>query len=114
MSLVVACLPLDELIDGTTYLSKQFENAKIMLHQAFFDPDLPDGVTQILLYVEEDFSQNDNIFRLMACRNFQYLFFSKAANPRWRENSGPGKITEETDKFILWCVDETKSETKTP
>lgn len=100
---IIACLPLDELILGTTFLSNKFPDAKIMLHNTVFEHDDPH--TQILLYIEENFAMNDNIYRLMICRNFQYLFFSKATNPNWRDTCGPGKIEEETEQFILWYVD---------
>ena len=103
MARVLACLPLNEVSAGTTYLSDTFGPVQIQRNPAGWD-ELKTDTTQILLFVEEDFSHTDNIYRLMSCRHFQYLFFSKAADPRWQGNCGLGRLVDESECFILWQV----------
>lgn len=103
MSRILACLPRAELPAGTAYLSQRFESASIVLHQAGFDAQ-HSATPQILLFVEEEFSQNDNVLRLILCRDFHYLFFSKTTNPHWSTNCGPGRLVDESEQFILWQV----------
>lgn len=103
MARVLACLPRDEVPAGTRYLSEKFHPARIMKNPESWEDTQPNA-TQILLFVEEDFSHTDNIYRLMSCRNFQYLFFSKAANPQWQAHCGLGHLVDESERFILWQV----------
>lgn len=102
MSRVVACLPLNELLEGTKFLSENFPDAKTMLNHSRFDERVPESVSQILLFIEDSLGSNDTIFRLLACRGFNYLFFSKAANPNWKDTLTSGRLEIETDRFILW------------
>lgn len=103
MARIIACLPLDGLISGITYLSEKFPGAKIMLHQLEFDnfPEKP----QVLLYIEEDLMMKEHVqLTFIAPKNFDFLFFSKIANPNWKETSDRGSVSDETKEFILWNV----------
>lgn len=118
MSRVLACVPADEVAEARACWAGILPDAVILWQATEFVPvpEVPydpardvSCVPQIILYTEEDFFQNDNVYRIMACRDFEYLFFSKAANPCWRTNSGPGHVSQETDLFVLWRVTQTVS-----
>lgn len=104
MTRVLACLPAHELAAGLDFLSQQFADAHILWHQSHFEHSTTDPVTEILLYVEDDMARDDNALRLLACRDFGLLFFSKTTNPHWPSILTRGTLAAETPLFVLWNV----------
>jgi len=97
---ILACLSTDKLDDGIQWISKYFTDSRIYLEESSFDDESTQS--QVLLFIEEDLKNLDTAFKLIACRDFNYLIFGKQANPNWRNVTTVGKLVEENDDFVIW------------